>query len=252
MSTDFLLSRFNSFSLVKKGLTPLNLSDRIKKKFIYTPNSKTLYIITPAWGAEIYETVKIQGYVLRRNSSFLAYSFPREIFSDNHELTKECFKRLRDTVKDEIEKLKERYNFTKCILIGSSLGAVHACMIASDNPDIDELVLITPANSLAEAMWTGCRTQHLRHSYEKQNINLEQLKNYWYDLAPENNINLGNKKISVYLSKADRVIPCDLGEKLVKEMEVKNLKPKLIENKHLGHYLTLLCFYLSPEKFLDL
>ena len=43
-------------------------------------------------------------------------------------------------------------------------------------------------------------------------MTLEKLKEYWKDLAPENNIDkLSGKKISIFLSESHTVIPYKLG-----------------------------------------
>src|SRR3989344_8486702 len=201
MSIDYILSRFNSFSLGTKGLTPQNLPERIQKEFTYIPRSKTLVVSLPAWTHSIDRQKSVKRYVTSLDESFLAYDFPHAILSSDYQLTKECLEVVCEIVKKEITDLNKKYNFTRCILIGSSLGVVSASMIASGNPEVDEIVLITAANCLAEAMWTGCRTQHLRKAYEGQGISLSQLKNYWYNLAPEHNLDLTNKKISVFISR---------------------------------------------------
>ena len=124
-------------------------------------------------------------------------------------------------------------------------------MCANNNQNIDEIFLIIPGHCLAESIWQGISTQKIRQEYENQKISLKKLKNYWYTLAPENNINnLKSKKVSIFLSKADKVIPYYCGKKLLEK--AKSLKYNLFYNinDNPGHYLTALKFYLSPKRFL--
>ena len=248
MNLDYILSRFNSFSLNTEGLTSENLPDKIKKDFVHTNGAETLFLVMPTWADTIKYLGRAKNQVVVSGASFLAYDFPRAILSNNYNLTKNCFDKVNELVRNEISNLKKQYGYTSCVIIGGSLGAVYALMVANGNEDINRTVLIVPSNCLAEAMWKGCRTQHLRKAYEKQGISLKQLKEFWYALAPENNLNLEDKSISVYLSKTDSVIPYKLGKALVKKMKGAGLNL----NKYLGHYLTLIYFYLFPERFLDL
>ncbi len=251
MSLDYLISRFNSFSLEKKGLTPENVNSRITKELTYLPQSQTLYVVLPTWANTIQYLGKLKKEVRASNGSLLAYDFPREILSDDAELTRNCFVNVTERVRKDIAGLKQKHHFTKCVIIGKSLGTVYATMIADNNPDIDEILLITTANCLAEAMWTGCRTQHLRKSYEQQGIDLKTLKRLWEELAPENHIGFKDKKVSVYLSETDKVILPELGVLLVEKMRKSGLNPTMKENRYLGHYLTLMTFYRQPRKFLN-
>ncbi len=252
MSIDYIISRFSSDSLSKNGLTPENLSQRIKKDFLHIQGSDTLYVMLPSWSGTLELLAPTKKFVTESRKSYLAYQFPVEILSDDYQLTKDCFDLINQLVRTEIADLKNKYSFSRCIINGKSLGSVNATMIANNNKDIDEVVLLTAANCLAESVWTGCRTIHLRKSYQQQGIDLEKLKELWFTLAPENNLNFINKKVSLYLSEADDVIPYNLGQILVQKMKAVGLKLDLRTNKYLGHYLTLIYSYLFPKRFIKL
>jgi hypothetical protein len=65
-----------------------------------------------------------------------------------------------------------------------------------------------PGSCLASSLWDGVRTKKFKKEYEFQGIDKEKLKEIWKSLAPKNNIDkLNNKKIFVYISKSDKVIP---------------------------------------------
>ena len=223
----------------------------ITKKFWHEKDSEELFIILPPWGGRLQLNFFLRKELLRRGHSFLEYEFPEAILSSNWEATLENFSKIRDGITKEIERIKKKHKFKKINLIGVSIGCVNTCMIANNNSFIDELLLIIPGRCLAESMWRGISTQQIRKVYEKNGINLKKLKKYWRSLAPENNINkLKAKKISVFLSKADVIIPFHCGKKLVEEMKAFKYNIFYKDNNFLGHNLTALSFYLRPGKYL--
>jgi predicted esterase len=223
----------------------------VKKKFWYEKGSEELFVILPPWGGRFYLNFFLRKKILKRGCSFLEYEFPEAILSSSWETTVEDFNRIRDNINKEIEKLKKRYKFKKINLVGISIGCINTCMIANNNSIIDKICLIVPGRCLAESMWKGISTQKIRQAYEKNGINLKKLKEYWRSLAPENNINkLKAKEISIFLSKADVIIPFHCGKKLVEEIKAFKYNIFYKNNKFLGHNLTALSFYLRPERFL--
>jgi esterase/lipase len=223
----------------------------IKKRFNYKKDSKELYILLPPWGGRIFYNFFVRRFLRKKGYSFLEYEFPKAILSTNWKFTLDYFNFIHDSVVKESEKLKKRYGFQKIKIIGMSLGCVNACMCANNNESIDEIVLILPGHCLAELVWRGISTQKIRREYENKEISLKELKDRWHALAPENNIDkLKSKKVSIFLSKADEVVPYYCGEKLLEKL--KSLKYNLFYdiNDNLGHYLTVMQFYLNPKKFL--
>lgn len=227
-------------------------SDNIlKNKFSHKKDSKELFILLPSWGGRLYYNFFPRHLLMKNGFSVLEYEFSEAILSTNWRSTLDYFNFIRKSVVEKAEKLKKEYGFQKIKIIGISLGCVNACMCANDNLSIDEIFLITPGHCLAESVWQGISTQKIKQEYEAQKISLKELKNHWHALAPENNLNsLKSKKVSIFLSKADKVIPYYCGKKLLEK--VKSTKYDLFYkiDDHLGHYLIALQFYLSPKKFL--
>ncbi len=249
---DYLISRSNSFSLDTGGLTAENLIEKSRKDFHYTDRSDTLVICLPGWNQELWSWGRVKRHVVRSKGSFLTYEFPRAILSDNQELTKECFEVINRTVREDIKKLKEQYGFSKCILVILSLASSFGSMIYKDNPDINEIVLVVLGEDLARDMWHGYRTQHLRRSFERQGITLEQLRGYWHDLASENNMPAKNTKISMYFGKQDKIIPYRFSQTLEATLEREGFKPIVKISNFAGHYFVSYKFLLFPQKFLQI
>jgi len=229
-------------------LHPKNLRDYIREDFIQNKNSKRVYVILPGWYQSptwLYKILKNR--IFSRGYSYVYYSFKPEILSTNLNLTKNGFSEISKKVALEIKSLKRK--FSEVVLIGISLGAVSASMIANKSPELDKLVLVCPGNSLAESLWYGTRTRDIEEDFVKRKISLKNLKKIWKNLAPENNLNnLHNKEILIYISQSDIVVPYKNGKKLIYEMKKKKLKPIVKENKYLGHYLTIVKFCLFDRE----
>ncbi len=237
-------------NILVQPLFNLNNGIEVKNKFTYAKGSKGLCVFIPPWRARSFYYFFIKRQINRKGYSLLEYKIPSSLLSSDYEFTLYHFKNMQQAIKKDISDLRERYGFEQITILGTSLGCVEALMVASDNPLIQKIILIVPGNCLAESVWKGIRTKGLRKSFEKKGIKLDFLKNVWSPLAPENNlVNLEHSDISIHLSKADKVIPYELGARLVNAMQVKGIQPRVFENKRLGHYGTALKYYLFPQIF---
>jgi len=224
-----------------------NSVQKIGKKFFFGGRDR-LYVIVPPWRAS-FDTPPmrfLKEKILKTKCSCLVYEFPIDILSTDVLRTKKYFKIIQKKIKANISKIKKKYKFKEIVLVGISLGNVHALMVANDNEDVDGLCLVVPGDSLAYCLWNGVATVDLQKGIEQRKINLDKLEKIWQDLAPKNNIDrLEGKDIEVYLSRSDKVIPYESGDRLVKDMEKRGLSIKVFKNKKLGHYLTALKFIFS-------
>jgi hypothetical protein len=235
----------NLFKKKKEGGKTLP-KNYIKKKLISKKGAKEIDILLPGWGERFVEYEPLKKRILKKGHSCLEYTFHPNILTSDYKQTLKCFKEIKKSVRLEIKELSKKYK--KINLYGTSLGCVNACRIANNNPLINKIVLIVPGHCLAESVWTGIKTQEMRKEFEKKGVTLKQLKKYWERLAPINNIDgLQNKKIDMYLSQADELIRHEGGTALITGMKKEGLKPKVFENKFLGHYLTILKFYYFPK-----
>ena len=229
----------------------LNLEDIIKERFSYVKNSEELFIIFPPWGGRLYYNFFLRRLLIKKGFSVLEYEFPKEILSINWKLTLRYFNFIHKSVKQEVKKLKDRYKFRAVNVVGISLGCVNGCIYANKESLVKNLTLVVPGNSIAEIIWSSVGMQKIKKAFEDKNISLKQLKKYWSSLDPANNIgNLETKKISVFISRADKIVPFSSGKKLIDKLQSLQYRMSYEINDNLGHYLTALHFYISPRKFL--
>lgn len=228
---------------VKDNLNPKRLRDYIKKEYGGNKESKRIYIILGGWHEIHWLSDILKKKILNRKYSYLHYKIKPEILSAKAGLTYKSFESIKKKVIADIKKIKDK--FSEIIVIGTSLHAISAPMIVNNCKEIDKIILVCPGHCLAESLWNGVRTQNLKDAFVKKGINLKKLKQIWKDLAPENNINkMNGKEVVIYNSKSDKVIPYWCGNRLIKKMRKIGINPIVNTNKYLGHYLTILYFYL--------
>lgn len=220
----------------------------LKSDFHHAPDSKGLCVLIPPWKTEADYYKLVRKRIRSAGYSCLEYKISSSLLSPDHEYTRNAFKEVSDTVKSDIEKMVHEYGFKEVQVIGVSIGCIEATMVANHNPAVKKLVLVAPGNGLAEPMWYGLKTQNIRRLFEQKGIDLPFLKNAWRDLAPENNFDgLKGKEIEIYISQSDVNIPYRFGRKLADGMISQGLKPKVYENRYLGHYLTVLNYLWRGE-----
>jgi hypothetical protein len=222
--------------------------DFIQKNLFVKKDSKSLFVLLPHWHGKIKNFWIVKNKIIRESHSFLGYEFTEEILSSDVDLTKRNFYKIKETVRSDIDNLVEKYNLKKINFIGVSLGSVLTLMIAREIKNIQKIILIATSYNLAESVWKGALTKNIRQKLESQGGNLENLKEAWKDLAPENNIkDLNAEKIYVEISKMDKIVPYNHGKKMVELFNKRNCPITLKENRFFGHALTLLKYMILPK-----
>lgn len=208
---------------------------------------QTLYVLIPPWRGRTDYFRLVRSKIKKAGQSYLEYKISSRTLSSDHEQTRVLFEDVRRNITNDLEKSDNDYHFKKVVLIATSIGCVEALMVANNNPLVNKIILIAPGNCLAESLWKGIRTKSLRKSLEQKGVTLDFLKDHWRNLAPENNIEgLTGKELVIYLSKADKIIPFELGNILIEKMRAKGLNPLIIENHFLGHFGTVIQYLLRP------
>ncbi|MCR4311157.1 MAG: alpha/beta hydrolase [Candidatus Taylorbacteria bacterium] len=220
----------------------------LTSEFHLVLDAKMLCVLIPPWKttADYYRLMRKR--IHSAGYSCLEYKISSSLLSPDYKYTHRAFREVIDKVRVDIEKMVREYAFKKVQVIGVSIGCIEAAMITNHNPLVTKVVLVAPGSNLAESMWYGLKTRNLRSLFEQQGIDLPFLKNEWRDLAPENNFDgFKGKEIEIYLSQCDVNIPYRFGRKLADGMISQGLKPKVYENKFLGHYLTVLSYLWKGE-----
>ena len=235
-----------------KDKTLEEITEERKRTFFHVQNSRILFIGLPGWGSSFsFGRSGLKRFTEKKKISLLLYKFPMEILTSNSELTRNCFSRISEIVRADIDNLKQKYGFTRCAVLAYSLGAVMASMVYKNNPAVSDVILICPGNNLAEDMWDGCHTQFLRKEYEKNKVSLSFLKTIWKNLAPENNMPAVGTRVSLYYAKNDEIIRYREGKKLMGALARHGFKVSR-KDFSMGHYFTCAYFLLFPGRFIHL
>lgn len=246
----------NSFIYRYKGKVfnkKVSLDKLIKKKFTFKKESKKMVVVMPPWNGRFFYNFFLRRNLLKKGFSVLEYDFTKEILSTDWKFTRDSFEYIRRSVVKDVDIFKKKYGFLEIKMVGVSLGCCNAPMCANSSRHIDELLLVAPGHCLAECVWKGIATQAIKREYQNKGISLENLIGYWKTIAPVNNIDkMKDKKVCIFLSKTDSIIPFYSGKKLLKELRFLGVDVSCEINRNLGHYLTTVDFYLNPEKYLSI
>ena len=245
MLIDYLVTKFSKEKNINLNV---DLKKLLVRRFYYFSGSSDLYVSISLYSGGLDYASRLKTKIKKKNASFLDFRLSADILSSDTEQTLNRFYFLKQQIIDQIKLLKQQHKISRIHLVGISMGCVTALMIANHGSFINKVILVVPGNCLAESMWKGIRTQHLKEIIESNGISLKDLKQKWNSLAPENNLDeMNHKEIIVYISQTDRVIPGELGERLVNRMYKENLAPFVHKNKYLGHYGTIARFYIFPN-----
>ena len=122
-------------------------------------------------------------------------------------------------------------------VLGMSLGSWVAGLVAAHDQTVKKAVLFLTAGSLADMVWTGRATQHIRASLE-QKIDLPQLRRAWSPLNLENyakKLVRPDLDLQIVLAKRDTVVLPEISHQLVAQLKDAGAQPHVLE-LNCGHY----------------
>lgn len=150
---------------------------------------------------------------------------------------------LRQAVVDgrQLIRIAQREGYRKISVLGISLGSWVAGLIAAHDPAVQKASLLLTGGDLAEMVWTGGATRHMRASFEGR-IELSDLKRAWAPLNLERYVDrLARPEldIQIVLANRDQVVMPSLSERFVQLLQGAGSSPD-VKRLNCGHYsLTL-------------
>lgn len=150
---------------------------------------------------------------------------------------------MRQAVVDgrQLIRIVHRAGYKKVSVLGISLGSWVAGLIAAHDTTVGKAALFLTAGDLAEMVWTGRATQHIRASLESR-IGLLDLQRAWAPLNLENyvaQLSRPGLELQSVLARRDRVVLPALSERLVQRLEGAGVRSNVMR-LNCGHYsLTL-------------
>ncbi len=132
-------------------------------------------------------------------------------------------------------------------VLGMSLGSWVAGLIAAHDNNIHKAALLLTAGSLADMVWSGRATRHIRASLEKE-IDQVDLQRAWEPLNLQNHagrLARPELEVQLILAKRDTVVLPELSARFLKAMKATGANPKVLE-LNCGHYSLSLPQYILP------
>lgn len=147
--------------------------------------------------------------------------------------------------------------YRRVSVLGMSLGSWVAGLVAAHDPAVSKASLLLNGGDLAEMVWTGSATRHIRESLDGQ-ITSDDLKRAWAPLNLENHLDKlarPDLDLQIVLATRDKVVPPAVSERFVNHL--KNAGASLtVKRLNCGHYSLTLPPYiistgLSAARFLN-
>ncbi|PZX14188.1 hypothetical protein LX81_02987 [Palleronia aestuarii] len=137
--------------------------------------------------------------------------------------------------------------YEKVSVLGMSLGSWVAGLVASHEPTIGKAVLLLTAGNLADMVWTGRATRHIRASLEGK-IELSQLRQAWSPLNLESyadRLARPGLALQLVLAKRDTVVLPQVSDQLIETLNRVGATPRVLR-LNCGHYSLSLPPYILP------
>ena len=146
---------------------------------------------------------------------------------------------MRQAVLDgrQLTAILQRRGYRRVSVLGISLGSWVAGLIAAHEPKITKAALLLTGDSLADMVWTGSSTRHIRASLEGE-IKLCGLRRAWAPLDLEryaNRLARADLEIQMVLAERDTVVLPALSERLVDELAQSGTQSQVMR-LNCGHY----------------
>lgn len=77
----------------------------------------------------------------------------------------------------------EMQGFERLGIVGTSLGSAYACLVSAHDPRVSVNVFNHCSTYVADVVWTGLSTQHVRKGLESH-IDLDRLREVWLAVSP--------------------------------------------------------------------
>ncbi|HTS46334.1 MAG TPA: alpha/beta hydrolase family protein [Bryobacteraceae bacterium] len=138
--------------------------------------------------------------------------------------------------------------FERLGIVGTSLGSAYACLASAHDPRIAVNVFNHCSTYVADVVWTGLPTRHIRQSLE-EHIDLEVLRESWRAISPvsylEKFASRKHKTLFIYAAYDTTFLP-EFSRDIIAKVQKHGLDHKVVVLP-CGHYT----LGEAPFKFID-
>lgn len=222
---------------------------RVKESLI--PSKKVIFIFT-AFGTKMAIYTPFIKMLNKKGYSCVIYDYPVQMVYDAQ--IPEWHKFYDDVIADVQTRMKRlgKNGVTRFDAHGTSMGSLLANLLARRTPNIDHIVLNLTYGDVAHAIFTSTTTAKARENFFKQGISQEAFAAAFAYTDPVKNAeDLRGRKVLLYLSKPDKVLPYKDTEHTRRAFERAGVNLTYVENARLGHWLGGAKNLLSAKRLMD-
>jgi esterase/lipase len=183
----------------------------------------------------------------------VVYAYNPNILDPDIYATKQRIQSVVDDIGERIQALKKE-DHTMFSVFGTSIGTLIALRVANKSKIVRKVILNISGANISDSVWGWGRREfpYFHEYFHTNHITLSQIRSVWKSIQPLHNINhLDGKKILIYMSKRDDIVPYSQQKLLVKEMKKRNISLLVYTNNCLPHVptiiynLMLFCRYIN-------
>src|SRR3989344_761626 len=222
-------------------------------KTIIGKNNNKVIIFLNGWKGKSWHILPIANLLRFVGYYCIVYSYDKIVLSPN---LKETRKNILQVKKNVIEQIKSLENQDKneFTILGISLVSVIGVLVANESPAVTKLILNSIGADFAETVWTweivndGFKKQLL----EKQSVTLERLKQERTSISPIYHIdNLKKRKLLIYLSKRDEIIPYKHGLSFIGGLKKRDCSFILKTSFNFSHLISCAFNFYNIFDYID-
>jgi dienelactone hydrolase len=240
--------------------TPYPENNIVHAQWFPARNSKKAVVLLPHWNAPADgHNVLCRGLsrlgisALRISLPYHDYRMPPELQRADYAVSSNVCRTI-DAARQAVIDVRccfdwlQTQGFERLGIVGTSLGSAYASLASAHDPRIAVNVFNHCSTHVADVVWTGLSTQHIRKSLE-EHIDLERLRDAWMAITPviymEKFAAKKHKSLFIYASYDTTFLP-QLSRDIIAKMREYGVDHRVVVLP-CGHYT----LGEAPFKFLD-
>ena len=134
----------------------------------------------------------------------------------------------------------KRRGYDRIGILGTSIGSCTAFLAFAHEPALDIGVFNHVSGYVADVVWRGISTQHVRQGFA-DSVTLEELREYWLPISPlpfvSRAAKMNQRPVRFIAARYDLTFPADLSREVIREVQRHDL-PLDVVWLPCGHYTT--------------
>jgi len=240
--------------------SPYPENNIVHAQWFPSKNSKKAVVLLPHWNAPVDGHNALCRGLQRLGISALRLSLPYHDYRMPSELQRADYAcssnvcRTMDAARQAVIDVRccfdwlETQGFDRLGIVGTSLGSCYACLASAHDHRIAVNVFNHCSTFVADVVWTGLSTRHVRQSIE-EHIDLDQLRNAWMAISPISHLQkfAGRKHKSLFIyAEYDTTFLPEFSRDIVAKIGEYGVDHKVVVLP-CGHYT----LGETPFKFID-